>query len=171
MKKRYLFWILSVFGFPIGGFAAINLFSTNEGPLPAAAAGYVAGFVIGIGQWLSARATLSLKWPFLTGVGLALGALIGEFVVQGKTDPTSLTIFGLVSGAIVAMSQAFEFSAKNAIIWLASATTLWTIAWAITANVIVDPERGYVVFGMSGAVVYTLALGFLVARTPVKVSK
>lgn len=159
---KYWRWILSVFSFPIAGFAAVNLASIHEGPFAAAGVGFVAGFVIGLAQWLAARPLLSRNWPFMSAVGLGIGAFVGALVLSGRSDPLSLAVFGAITGLSVGLSQAFEFKAVHkARMWMMATFALWTIAWFITSVVIVDPERGYVVFGMSGAIVYTLATGFV----------
>lgn len=155
-------WLLSVFGFPLGGFAAVNLASIYDGPLSAATAGLVAGFIIGLGQWLTKRDTLSLKWPYFTALGLGIGGLFGSVVLEGRSDPVSLTLFGTISGLVVGTAQAFDFAnRREASLWFVTTFLLWSVSWAITATVIVDPERGYVVFGMSGAIVYTVLSGIL----------
>ena len=164
MKFRLTFWLLSVFGFPIGGFAAVNLASTNSGPIASIVAGFIAGFIIGVGQWLAARPHISLKWPFFTATGLAVGAALGSLAVNSKTDWISLTVFGFISGMFVAISQAFEFNLRFALQWFVVTLLLWTLAWAITALLLVDTERGYVVFGLSGAIVYTTLIGLLLRK-------
>jgi hypothetical protein len=171
VNVKYLFWILSVFSFPLGGFAAVNVASTNQGALASAAAGYIAGFVIGLAQWLAARDRLTIKWPFFTGLGLAVGAFVGSLATNSKTDVPSLIIFGLISGAFLGLAQAFHFQAKNALLWATTTLVLWVTAWAITANVIVDAERGYVVFGLSGAIVYTALIGLVLFKVTKKESK
>lgn len=159
---KYWRWILSVFSFPIAGFAAVNLASVHEGPFAAAGVGFVAGFVIGLAQWLAAKPALSRNWPFVTALGLSIGAMIGALVLNAKSDPLSLGMFGAITGLSIGLSQAFEFkSVRKGWLWIMATFALWTIAWFITSLVIVDPERGYVVFGMSGAIIYTLVTGFV----------
>jgi hypothetical protein len=41
----------------------------------------------------------------------------------------------------------------------------WAAGWAITANVIVDAESGYVTFGLSGALLVTIVTGIVLRRT------
>jgi hypothetical protein len=171
VNVKYLFWILSVFSFPLGGFAAVNVASTTQGAFASAAAGYIAGFVIGLAQWLAARDRLTIKWPFLTGIGLGVGALVGSIATNAKTDIPSLLIFGLVSGTFLGLAQAFQFQAKSALLWAASTLVLWVTAWAVTANVIVDAERGYVVFGLSGAIIYTAVIGIVLFKITKRDSK
>jgi hypothetical protein len=44
----------------------------------------------------------------------------------------------------------------------------WGVAWFISANVILDPESGYAVFGSTGALVATVFLGLFLNRVLAK---
>ena len=43
--------------------------------------------------------------------------------------------------------------------WAAVVCAAWAVAWSVTTSIGVDVERGYVVFGSSGAVVAALLTG------------
>jgi hypothetical protein len=48
---------------------------------------------------------------------------------------------------------------RAAIGWTALVSIAWGLGWLTTANVIVDAESGYIIFGSSGALVVTVLTG------------
>lgn len=170
-------WLPTVVGFPLGGLAAIQVASTADGPLSAALAGVIAGAVIGVAQWLALRPRASSLLIAVTTAGLALGAGVAVAVTGGATDAAGLAVQGAISGAILGASQGVLLRLPIAQLgaWVATMGGSWALGWFITAAVIVDEQRGFVVFGLSGAAVVTLATGavlraLLGARTPAVVA-
>jgi hypothetical protein len=154
-------WAISIIGFPLGGLAAIQLGSTTDGPLSAALAGLVAGAILGTAQWLALRPRVGALWIAATSVGLALGSAIGAAITGGADNPTSLALFGAVSGAIVGLAQGIVLGRAHLAIWIATVAGSWTLAWLITQAVIVDEQKGFVLFGLSGAALATIATGLV----------
>jgi hypothetical protein len=155
--KLFLLWLLTAFSFPLGGLISITLGGTTNAPLTAAFGGLIAGAVIGTAQWLVLRTRgVAPWWIAATAAGLALGEFVASF------GPASVpALGGLVAGLILALAQV-RFIARNlksAALWVAGVTAAWAVGWFITSGVIVDAERGFAVFGISGAIVATVIMG------------
>ena len=123
-------------------------------PAAAAGAGAVAGAVIGLVQWWALRPMVGWRWPAVTAAGMAAGSAVAIVVTGAATTPGALALGGLVSGAVVGALQglALQWGLRAAAVWAASVGLSWAAGWFVTGNVIVDAERGYAVFGSSGAV-------------------
>lgn len=154
-------WAFSIIGFPLGGLAAIQLGSTTDGPLSAALAGLIAGAILGTAQWLALRPAVSPLWIAATSAALALGSAIGAAVTGGADNPASLALFGAISGAVVGIGQGLVLGRSHLAIWAATVAGSWTLAWLITQAVIVDEQKGFVLFGLSGAALATIATGLV----------
>lgn len=165
-------WAFTIVAFPLGGLAAVQVGSTQVGFLSAALSGLVAGAVLGTAQWLALRPAVSAYWIAATAAGLAVGAGLGA-TVTAQTSAGALVVYGLVAGAVTGAAQAalLRRGAAKAALWMLVVAASWAAAWFITAAVIVDEQRGYVTFGLSGAALVTVATGLtlrlmLGARAP-----
>ncbi len=154
-------WAATIVGFPLGGLAAIQLASTTAGPVSAALAGLIAGAVLGTAQWLALRPRIAAWWIAATAAGLSVGAAIATLVTGGATDLGSLVAFGAIAGAVVGIAQGTLLGARRLALWAVTVSGSWALAWLITTLVIVDEQRGYVVFGLSGAAVATILTGLV----------
>ena len=152
-------WAATIVGFPLGGLAAITVASTTAGPLAAALAGLIAGAILGLGQWLALRPHVSPWWIAATALGLAAGGGIATAVTSAASDLGNLALFGAISGAAVGLAQGIVLGARRIVVWLPTVSASWAAAWLITTLVIVDEQRGYIVFGLSGAALATVATG------------
>jgi len=164
-------WAISIIGYPLGSLAAIQVASTTEGPALAALAGLIAGAVLGTAQWLALRPAVTWLWIVATALGLAVGAAIGAGVTGGDDSVGSLVLYGAIAGAFTGVAQGLVLGSRRILPWIATVAGSWAIAWVITKAVIVDEQKGFVTFGMSGAVIATLATGlvlraFFGARSP-----
>ncbi|MDA0180453.1 hypothetical protein OJ997_09125 [Solirubrobacter phytolaccae] len=146
-------WLPTFLGFPLGGLIAINTVGSVTGPLSGAAAGVVAGAAIGAAQWLALRT--DTRWiaytAAATGAGGALAAALGAGPI----------VTGLITGATVGAAQSALLESRSRPAWIATSSAAWALGWFVTSNVIVDLERGYAVFGSSGAVLATLLTGLV----------
>ncbi len=156
-------WLPTIVGYPLGGLLAIQFFSTTDGPLAAAAGGLLAGAVLGLVQWLALRPRVGAVWIAVTSGGIAIGAAVGTAVTAGATSAPALVLYGAVAGAFLGLAQglALRVSWWRALVWLATISITWSIAWFISAAVIVDEARGFITFGLSGAAVVTLVGAFV----------
>ena len=160
-------WLPTVLGFPVGGWLAVQTVGSVDGPLTAALAGLIAGAVIGTAQWLALRQRrVGLRWMIHTAVGMAAGSAIAAVVTDATTTVNALAVTGLITGAVVGATQAtmLRRGTRIAAAWTALVSLSWAVGSLITANVIVDAERGYVTFGASGALLVTVATGLALRR-------
>ena len=152
-------WLPTFLAFPIGGFIAIQAIGSLDTPVKAAVGGLVAGAVIGAGQWLALRsAGIGRRWIGYTAAAMAAGSAISVGVTNAGTDRADVMLAGLITGGLVGAAQS-TLLPRAAAVWTAVTAGGWALAWLTTSAVIVDIERGYAVFGSSGAVVVTLLTG------------
>jgi len=154
-------WAFSIIGYPLGSLAAIQVASTTDGPLLAALAGLVAGTVLGTAQWLALRPVVGWKWILATAFGHALGTAAGSAATGGADSVGSLVLYGAMAGAIVGIAQGMVLGARRILPWAVTVAGSWAIAWVITKAVIVDEQKGFVTFGLSGAAIATIATGIV----------
>ncbi len=146
-------WLATIVAYPIGGLIAIQFVSVTSGPLAAAVAGVVAGSVLGVAQWLALRPRVGAIWVVVTAAAFAVGAALGSIVIGGSTTATALATFGAVAGTAVGLAQALvlRVDLPRVLAWMGTVALTWSVAWIISAVVIVDENRGYITFGLSGA--------------------
>jgi hypothetical protein len=48
---------------------------------------------------------------------------------------------------------------RRILAWAATVSGSWALAWIITKAVIIDEQKGFVTFGLSGALLATIATG------------
>ncbi len=91
---------------------------------------------------------------------------IAAVVTGTSTTTAALTVTGAVTGAAVGLAQSNALrrgvGARTA--WVAVVALAWGAAWWTTAHVIVDAERGWAVFGSSGALLATVLTGLVLPR-------
>lgn len=161
--RFFLLWMSSFLGFPIGGALALLLVGSIGGVVSAAAAGVLAGTVIGTAQWLVLRRRpgVGAFWVPATAVGLGVGDAVGAALTDAGTGIGSLVITGAASGVAVGLLQwAFlRRHVRGAGLWPFVVAVAWPLGWTVTWSVGVDVERGYAVFGATGALVFAAITG------------
>ena len=160
-------WLPTFLGFPLGGLLAIQTVGSIDSPLSAAAAGALAGAVIGAAQWLALRSSgIRALWIAVTSAALAAGSALTNVVTDAGTDGGELAVGGLIAGAAIGSAQGLvlDRGPKTAAVWTAVVSGSWCLGWLTTWAIGVDVERGYAVFGSSGAVVVTLLTGLALRR-------
>lgn len=157
-------WALTGLAFPLGGLVAVAAVGPIITPAAAVIGGGIVGGLLGAAQaWIGER-TPRVRWVIGSAVGGALGLLCGAAMVGYAHDPVSLVVQGAVSGLLLGLGQATALPAGRArSVWPLVTALAWAAGWATTAAVGVDVERGYAVFGASGAVVATLVTGTALA--------
>lgn len=156
-------WLPTFLAFPLGGLLAVLALGPIRDPLAAAVSGALVGCTLGLMQWWALRPMgISFDWVWSTGVALMIGSPLAWILRSFSTTIPSLTIWGLIAGAIVGLAQSLSqrISLKKAVSWTALVSGSWGLAWFISANVIVDADANYAVFGSTGAIVSTLILSF-----------
>src|SRR5215207_392835 len=152
-------WIPTFLAFPIAGAIAFQTLGSFDGPLAGAAGGLLAGAIIGAGQWLALRSGgAGRRWVAHTAGGMSAGLALAAVVTGAGTEVPDLVVGGLIAGTVVGATQS-TLLARGAATWTAVTGAGWALAWLTTSQVIVDAERGFYVFGSSGALIVTLVTG------------
>jgi hypothetical protein len=161
--RFFLYWMLAFLGFPLGGLLANLVVGSVDGVLSALFAGVLAGAVIGAAQFLALRGRLGVGpgWIPATAVGLGMGDAVGAALTGSGTGIVSLVVTGIAAGTFVGGSQwaLLRRRVAAAILWPPVVAAAWTIGWSVTWSIGVDVERGYAVFGSSGALVFAAITG------------
>lgn len=87
---------------------------------------------------------------------MAGGLALAVAITGGATDLGSLAVLGAVAGLVVGGAQAVVLKKW---VWPLVVAASWSAAWVISALVIVDEQRGFATFGLSGAALVTVATG------------
>lgn len=157
-------WLPTFLAFPLGGGLAILVAGPLDGVPSATLGGLIAGAVIGAGQWLALRPVgIGLRWVLATAVALATGAASAALLTGAGTAPGDLALTGLVAGAFVGAAQSVLLARgrRTSAVWTAATAVVWALGWLTTWAWGIDVERGYHVFGSSGAVVVTILTGLV----------
>lgn len=162
----FLRWTPSFLGFPLGGWLALQLVGSANSPLTAAVAGAIAGTLIGAAQWLALRPAVSWHLIAASTLGMGAGSALAATATGSATTVGALAMTGLIAGAAVGLGQglALRRGWQVTALWTVTVGASWALGWTVTANVIVDADRGYVAFGSSGAVVVTVITGLVLRR-------
>jgi hypothetical protein len=161
-------WLPTFLAFPLGGWLAIAAVGSLDDPVSAAAGGLLAGAVIGAGQWLALRSRgIDRRWVPYTAAAMAAGSALGAAITGAGTELEELMLTGLVAGAAVGAAQSVLLarSAVARAAWTAVTAASWALGWLVSWHVIgVNAERGFYVFGASGALVVAFLSGLALRR-------
>jgi hypothetical protein len=169
--RRLLVWSASFLSIPAAGYLATFVVGRTDNPGSALAGGALLGAVMGLVQALLSSGRLPrLRWTVATLVGAGIGVGAGAAAVGYGTTLADLATGGLITGIIVGTAQAVALPAGARVRWLWAVLTaaLWPLAWVVTTLAGIKVGEQFVVFGSSGAIVYTvlagLALQFIVPK-------
>jgi len=156
--------MLTFLGFPLGGLLALVVVGSMEGLVSGALGGALAGAVIGAAQWLVLRRYLRVgpEWVLATALGVAIGDGLGALLTGAGTGIGALIIIGLATGVAVGLLQWGVFlrgRLLRASLWVPVVAIAWPVGWTVTWAFGIDVERGYFVFGASGALVFAAVTG------------
>ncbi|ANJ28323.1 hypothetical protein [Agromyces aureus] len=159
----FLRWIPTFLAFPLGGLLAMLAVGSVTDSMTALAAGVIAGAILGGAQWLALGRTVDWRWPVATTVAFGAGSALSAALFGPPVAPVAAALTGLVTGLLVGAAQAVVLGARLRVgmLWAAVVALSWAAAWVITSFVIVDLDRGHVVFGSSGAVVAMVLTGLV----------
>jgi hypothetical protein len=156
-------WLPTFLAFPLGGLLAFETVGSATDPATAAAAGLLAGAVIGVGQWLALRSEgVDRRWPLVTAAAMAAGSALAAAATGAGTDTADLVLTGALAGSAVGAAQAALLGRPQ---WAVVTAASWALAWLISAGVLAQQtDEGFVVFGSSGALVATVLTGLALRR-------
>lgn len=152
--------MVSLAGYPLGGYAAFLLTGRVDSPGPALAGGLLTGAILGAIQvWAMGQARpRPLAWILATALGLMAGVASGASLVDYQTDLGALVVQGAVGGALVGLAQAVVLVPRLGALafgWPLLLSGAFAIGWAVTTSAGIDVDRQYTIFGSSGALVAT----------------
>jgi hypothetical protein len=161
--RFFLWWMLALLGFPVGGELALLVVGPVEGAVSGALGGALAGAVIGAAQLLVLRRYLRVgpEWILATALGVGIGDALGALLTGAGTGIGALLITGLATGVAVGLLQWFFLRGRllAAGLWPPVLAIAWPLGWTVTWAFGIDVERGYYVFGASGALVFAAVTG------------
>ena len=162
--RFFLWWTLAFLGFPLGGLLALVVVGSVEGAVSGALGGALAGALIGAAQWLVLRRYMRVgpEWVLATALGVAIGDALGALLTGAGTGIGALLITGLATGVAVGLLQWGLFLRGRLVVgglWVPVVAIAWPLGWAVTWAAGIDVERGYYVFGASGALVFAAITG------------
>ena len=166
--RAWLLWTAGFIAFPIAGLAAQAATGRINDPGSALIGGFVAGAVIGTGQWLVGRRLLGdpRAWIPATALAMGIGLMVGAWAVGYGTSLGELALMGAITGIPIGAAQAYLLRERvaNAWVWAAAMPLLWALGWTVTTATGVDVDRQYAVFGASGCITFMALSGVLLDR-------
>lgn len=161
--RFFLWWMLAFLGFPAGGLLAVLVVGSIGGLVTGALAGALAGAIIGTAQWLVLRrySGIGPAWIGATALSMAVGDGLGALFTGVGTEIGALVTTGLVTGVAVGLLQwaVLRGHLQAAGLWVPVSIVAWPVGWTVTWSIGVDVERGYAVFGSSGAITFAAITG------------
>jgi hypothetical protein len=161
--RFFLWWMLTFLGFPLGGVLVLLVVGSVDGVVSGALGGALAGAVIGAAQWMVLRGYLGVGagWVLVTALGVAIGDGLGALLTGAGTGIADLLTTGLATGVAVGLLQwaLLRGRVRAASLWVPVMVVAWPVGWTVTWAVGVDVERGYAVFGSTGALVFAAITG------------
>ncbi len=160
--RRLLVWSVSFLAFPAAGFLGTVVIGRVDSFATAVAGGAILGAILGFVQPLLSSGRLPrLRWTLVTVLGAGIGVAAGGSAVGFGTTLADLAIGGLITGIVVGVAQAIALprGVRLRWRWAVLTATLWPLAWVVTTLVGVKVGEQFIVFGSSGAIVYTVLAG------------
>jgi hypothetical protein len=155
-------WILLGLSFPIAGLIVWLALGPVTNPGLALAGGAVAGIVIGAAESFALRLPLA-RWALATGTGLAIGSLLAALVSPLLGDGILGTIVtALIAGAATAAVQLIAGPPLARPLWLVLRSVAWVVGWVVSLVLAINVTQGFIVFGSTGALVFTVGMFFAV---------
>lgn len=169
ITQHWPLWLLATVSYPLAGIAGRLLAGPATTWTAALLAGVVSGLVVGGAQALAMSARRpDIRWALAMAVGSGIG--LAASVALGLSPLAT----GLLTGALIGIAQAVVASRaeldprRSVLAWPFVVALAWGLGWTVTTAIGVDPEAGWAVFGLSGALtsqVVTLAGAFGLVRT------
>ena len=156
--------------FPIAGYIGWAVGGRVDVADAALVGGALTGAGLGAVQWWAAKGALGrpAAWIGSSAVGYAVGLAAGAALVGYDTDLGSLAVMGFITGAVLGAAQGLVLAREGrrglALPWALAMPLLFALGWGATTAAGISVEDQFTVFGASGAVLFTLLSGLLLAR-------
>lgn len=147
-RRPWRFLLLFV-SFPLAGLLVSLLFGRSLTPLQALAAGAILGLVIGVASAF-ALGTRMWTWALASAVGLGAGTAASVLLA-----PQAPLLAALIQGLALGIAQALVKPPFHPLAWAVLVLFAWFTAWAVSLQVAIGDEPGFVVFGASGALAFS----------------
>jgi hypothetical protein len=171
-RRRFpgLPWMAVALAFPIAGYIGWAI----SGPVDAVGAALIGGALTGAGlggvQWWAGKGAFgpAPAWIGASAISYGGGLAAGAALVSYSTEVRDLALMGLVSGAAIGVAQGVVLARRGnprfGAAWGGAMPLLFGTSWAATTVIGVSVEDQFTVFGASGALVFMLLSGLLLAR-------
>jgi hypothetical protein len=176
VRRMWLWPVLILIGFPIGGYVAHLVVDGVDSVRAALAAGLIAGVIIGAAEWVALRRLVSWLWIPATTAGMAVGLAAGAALVDYGIDRGDLALMGGVTGLGVGVMQTLVLArhqVPGAFWWAIANPPGWALGWFVSSYVIArNIAERFPIFGASGALIFGLltwlVLAMLFRETPLE---
>lgn len=158
-------WMPTFLAFPLAGLLASLAMGPIKDLLSAAVAGAMVGAVLGLAQWWALKPlAISFDWAWSTAVATMVASPLAWALTSYSTSVETMTMWGLIAGAVVGLGQIAtqKLGLQKTVAWTALVAATWSLAWFISASVIVDIDSNYAIFGSTGALTATALLAIFV---------
>lgn len=165
--RTWMIWVAGFVAFPIAGLAGTAVAGRADDVLAALLGGTVTGVVLGTGQALASRRRLDWRtWVPATAGGMGIGLMLGATSVDYGTRLADLALMGALTGAVLGVAQtlALPSGTQRRWVWAAAMPMLWALGWTVTTLIGYEVETQVMVFGASGALVFTALSGVVLHR-------
>ncbi len=160
--RTLLFWLLSFLAIPIAGYLGTFVVGRVDNLVSALLGGAVVGVLVSTAQAFASRKRLrKVSWIITSTIGTSIGVAVGTLAINYRTTLMDLIVGGLITGVIVGIAQAIALPAGTLAraLWIPITAVLWALAWAVTTLAGIKVELQFIVFGATGAFVYTVLAG------------
>lgn len=160
--RTLLMWTLTFLAIPIAGYVGTAIVGRVDNPVAALIGGAFVGAIVGFVQALaSGRRLALLGWTTASTIGTSIGVAAGTFAVGYQTSLGALALGGSIAGIAIGVAQTLALPATTRLrwIWVPVTAVLWPLAWTVTTLAGIKVEQQFIVFGASGALVYTVLAG------------
>jgi hypothetical protein len=167
IPRMWVWEVAILVSLPVGGYIADLVVNGVDSLGAALAGGVLVGAVIGAAEWFAIRQRVSWLWIQATIAGMAVGLVAGAALVGYGIGRGDLALMGAVNGAAVGIMQALVLArhrVRGALWWAIANPPAWAVGWFVSSYVISrNIDERFPIFGASGALVFGLLTGLLLA--------
>ena len=163
-------WVAVWLAFPVAGYIGWAVGGRVDAVDHALIGGALTGAGLAAVQWWAAKGALGnpAAWIIVSAVAYGTGLAAGAALVGWDTDVGSLMVMGLVSGAVLGSAQGVALAQQGHVrlgtAWGLAMPVLFTLGWAVATAIGVSVDDQFTVFGASGALLFMLLSGLVLAR-------